>query len=219
MSIKAEENLLFDDLRACIPEAVYDGIVDESSFLSARYRIVYVLKEVNGGENWDLREYIYNGARPQTWDNIARWTKGILSWEKDFSWKELQENNEERRKTELKKIAAINLKKTSGKQVSNRREIHNAAKLNSEIIRKQVTLYKAHFIILCGTTDAFMDACYKGKDIPWQMTQRGIWYFVDKESVIISFAHPEARISDNFLYYALIDAVKEINSIRMCASL
>ena len=118
MSIKAEENLLFDALKACIPEAVCDGVVDENVFLSARYRIVYVLKEVNGGKSWDLRDYIYNGARPQTWDNIARWTQGILSWERDFSWKELQENNEERRKTELKKIAAINLKKTSGKQVS-----------------------------------------------------------------------------------------------------
>lgn len=213
MSIKAEENLLFDALKACIPEAVCDGVVDENGFLSARYRIVYVLKEVNGGKSWDLRDYIYNGARPQTWDNIARWTQGILSWERDFYWKELQENNEERRKTELKKIAAINLKKTSGKQVSDNREIYDAAILNSEIIGKQIALYKAHYIILCGTTNAFMDACYKGKDISWKMTQRGVWYFVDGESVIISFAHPEARISDNFLYYALLDAVKEINQI------
>lgn len=42
----------------------------------------------------------------------------------------------------------------------------------------------------------------------------GGWYFVDGNSVVISFAHPEARISDNFLYYTLIDAVKEINCNR-----
>ena len=30
MSIKAEENLLFDALKACIPEAACDGVVDEN---------------------------------------------------------------------------------------------------------------------------------------------------------------------------------------------
>ena len=49
MGIKAEEDLLFEKLRISLPEAVCDGVVDEKSFFSARYRIVYILKEVNGG--------------------------------------------------------------------------------------------------------------------------------------------------------------------------
>ena len=49
MGIKAEEDLLFEKLRISLPEAVCDGVVDEKNFFSARYRIVYILKEVNGG--------------------------------------------------------------------------------------------------------------------------------------------------------------------------
>lgn len=52
-------------------------------------------------------------------ENIARWTEGILSWEKEFPWSEMKMDNEQRRLRELKKIAAVNLKKTSGGHTSN----------------------------------------------------------------------------------------------------
>ena len=42
------------------------------------------------------------------------------------------------------------------------------------------------------------------------MTSRGIWYFKDGKSVVISFSHPEARVKDAYLFYALTDAMKEI---------
>ena len=120
-------------------------------------------------------------------------------------------NNERRRKEELKKIAVLNLKKTSGGHTADEKEIHNAACLNSEILKKQIGLYGADFIILCGTESSFIASCYQGKDVNWKMTKRGVWYFIDNETVIISFSHPEARVKDNYLFYSLIDAVKEIN--------
>lgn len=55
-----------------------------------------------------------------------------------------------------------------------------------------------------------MDACYKDREVDWKMTSRGIWYFRDGKSVVISFSHPEARVKDAYLFYALTDAVKEI---------
>ena len=48
-----------------------------AGILNARYKIVYILKRRNGGKSWDLRDFVYEGGRPQTWDNIARWTEGI----------------------------------------------------------------------------------------------------------------------------------------------
>lgn len=114
MSIKEREELLFQKLREKDPDIVADGVICEQLFLNARYKIVYILKEVNGGKSWDLRDFVYEGGRPQTWDNIARWTEGILSWEKEFPWSEMEMDNEQRRLGELKKIAAVNLKKTSG---------------------------------------------------------------------------------------------------------
>ena len=97
MSIKEREELLFQKLREKDPDIVADGVICEQEFLNARYKIVYILKEVNGGKSWDLRDFVYEGGRPQTWDNIARWTEGILSWEKEFPWSEMEIDNEQRR--------------------------------------------------------------------------------------------------------------------------
>lgn len=89
-------------------------------------------------------------------------------------------------------------------------EIYRAAVDHHDIIKEQIDLYKADFIICCGTEYAFMDACYKDREVDWKMTSRGIWYFRDGKSVVISFSHPEARVKDAYLFYALTDAVKEI---------
>ena len=90
MSIKEREEFLFQKLREKDASIVADGVICEQVFLNARYKIVYILKEVNGGKSWDLRDFVYEGGRPQTWDNIARWTEGILSWEKEFPWSEME---------------------------------------------------------------------------------------------------------------------------------
>ena len=57
-----------------------------------------------------------------------------------------------------------------------------------------------------------MASCYRDRKITCKMTKRGIWYFIDNGTVVISFSHPEARVKDNFLFYALLDAVREIKS-------
>ena len=67
MSIKEREEFLFQKLREKDPDIVADGVICEQEFLNARYKIVYILKEVNGGKSWDLRDFVYEGGRPQTW--------------------------------------------------------------------------------------------------------------------------------------------------------
>ena len=84
----------------------------------------------------------------------------------------MNRDNEQRRLRELKKIAAVNLKKTSGGHTSNNGEIYRAAVDHHDIIKEQIDLYKADFIICCGTEYAFMDACYKDREVDWKMTSR-----------------------------------------------
>lgn len=43
------------------------------------------------------------------------------------------------------------------------------------------------------------------------MTHNGVWYAIDGKRIIIAYSHPEARVSANFLYYPLMDALREIN--------
>lgn len=209
-NITEEENKLFAELRTYNPDIIDDGVADEEGYLSAKYKIMYVLKEVNGGKSWSLREFVQNGGRPQTWDNIARWTEAILDLDAERPWSYWEKDNEARRNRILKMICAVNVKKTSGGHTSNADEIYQAAMDNSLILQKQLNLYNPDIIICCGTEKAFVDACYKNQELNWKMTSRGIWYFVDNGKVVISFAHPEARVKDCFLHYALVDAVREI---------
>lgn len=216
MHISEQQQMLFTELRKTDPDIIMDGIVDENYYLSAKYKIVYILKEVNGGQGWNLTDFLKNGGRPQTWNNIARWTEAILEIgngvEKD--WNYWLNNNEERRLKYLRYIGAINLKKTSGTYASNGKEIFQAALNNRDIVKKQIDLYQPNIIICCGTGDAFADTYFaKDETIQWKSTKRGIWYIKQSDKIIISFSHPAARVAPSLLHYGLIDAVQEILQI------
>ena len=119
-----------------------------------------------------------------------------------------------RRAKILPQICAVNVKKTSGSYVSDSRQVYAAARDNGEILKKQLALYAPDMVICCGTEGAFVDACFPDKKIEWQMTTRGVWYFRDRGMPVISFSHPAARVKDCYLYYALLDAVREIYQLE-----
>lgn len=210
MDIKAKEKEIFDKLRKIDPSIVEDGIVSEEEYLDSKYKILYIMKEVNGGAGWNLKSFLYDGGRSQTCDNVARWTEGLLNINQEYNWSYLEENNENRRKYYLKKIGVINLKKTSGGYTSNYKEISMAAFENRNLIKTQVDLYNPDIIICCGTADDFVKNYFDSKFVNWNMTKRGIQYIKCNNKIIVSFAHPEARIRDAYLYYSLIDGVREI---------
>ena len=200
----------FDEWKKDCPGLIVDGIVNVEAYSTAPIRILYFLKEANGGESWDLREYVAGGGRPQTWDNIARWTKGILENDREIPWTELKEISEQTRIDYLKYICVVNAKKTSGGHTANADEIFNAAVCNRERLKKQIDVYDPQLIICCGTERAFFQGVYEYDSRKWKSTSRGVWYMKEEGRVMISYAHPMTRVSDNILYYGIVDAVKEI---------
>ena len=213
MKIYKQENALFDEWGTMVDGLIKDGVVDENEYIQAKYKIVFILKEVNGGKDWDLRDFVANGARSQTWDNIARWTEGILNIDKEFDWEYLENENLERRKKYLQKICAMNLKKTSGKHTADAKELEFATNRDSTFLKRQYKLYCPDISVCCGTAAEFFGEVYNEKPLEWLHTSRGIRYVRDNGMVIIDYAHPEARIKDCLLYYGLIDAVREILGI------
>jgi len=217
MKIHEKEELLFGEWELSVPGLVKDGIVSENEYNKAKYKIVYILKEVNGGKNWDLRDFLSDekGGRPDTWDNISRWTKGILNIEKEIEWNDLKKDNEKRRIDYLKKICAMNLKKTSGKDTSNKHEIELASKRDSDFLKRQYELYQPDITVCCGTASDFFDTIYSDNKREWLQTSRGINYEKDNGRIIIDYAHPASRTKPCLLYYGLMDAVREILSIKL----
>ncbi len=214
MNIACEERKIFDELKQYNDSVIEDGIVDETEYLASKFRIVYILKEANGGKDWSLKKYLHSGGRAQTWDNISRWSEALLNIDNDQNWSYWENNCEERRRIYLKKIGAVNLKKQAGNHTSVSKEISQAALKNKVLLQKQLELYKPNVIVCCGTTADFTEAVYSHKQIDWRMTSRGIWYFIDSGTIVISFLHPEARVKDCILHYSLIDAFKEIMEVN-----
>ena len=86
MNITKQEFELFEQWKHSRSGFVFDGVVSECDYIKSNIKLCFVLKEVNdeGGGDWDLREFIQQGARPQTWDNITRWVKCIRNSSGEF---------------------------------------------------------------------------------------------------------------------------------------
>ena len=208
-SLRKSENELLDIWKSGYQNFIPDGCADYEKYVLSPVRLLFVLKEVNGGVNWDLRQFMKNGCRAQTWNVISRWIQNIYNLSTDFSWAELSCNNTQRRETFIPQVCAINVKKTPGTSVANTQLLNDSVLRDKAFLKKQVQMYKPDIIILCGTKNQY--DCIMGNAIEWKMTTRGILYYIDSSNTImISFLHPEARVKQCLLHYGLIDALKEI---------
>ncbi|MCC4790086.1 hypothetical protein AB6E39_20090 [Vibrio splendidus] len=212
MSIFKEETNLFNRWIGKREGFVVDGVVSEEHYMNSLLKICFVLKEVNdkGGGGWDLRQFIRDGARWQTWDNISRWVKCFSELDTNVSWSELANITEDDRKNTLKSICAMNLKKSPGGHTTIKTSFNKAVAEDKKYIQEQYSLYNPDITVCCGT----------GWDLRWVLdlnesevydTTRGINWFLNTEGkAVVMFAHPSARVQDSLLVYGLADAVREI---------
>ena len=211
-----KENQLLDECSENCPGMIRDGLVNPERYIKSKIRILYLLKEVNGGADWDLREFLRKGGRKQTWDNIARWTKGINHIPKEIHWSELENITEEERKEILQQICSVNVKKTSGSHTADEKSVRDATARDADFLRKQIELYEPDIIICCGTEWNYWHEIMKISP-DWKQSSRGIWYFVEESGrIVVTYSHLAARIKDCLMYYGLVDCVTEIlKSIKL----
>jgi hypothetical protein len=72
MSYKDAQDKLFKEWKLGCDKFVSDGIVNEEEYANSKYNILYLLKEVNGGESWDLCDFLYRGGRSDSWQDLQR---------------------------------------------------------------------------------------------------------------------------------------------------
>ncbi|MGO2341854.1 hypothetical protein [Vibrio litoralis] len=212
MSIYEDETNLFNSWIGKREGFVVDGVVSEEHYINSSLKLCFVLKEVNdeGGGGWDLRQFIRDGARWQTWDNISRWVKCISKLDKDVSWSELANITEDDRKDSLKSICAMNLKKSPGGHTTIKASFNKVVAEDKEYIQEQYSLYNPDITVCCGTGWDFRWALDLDKTEVYE-TSRGISWFLNTEGkAVVMFAHPSARVQDALLIYGLADAVREI---------
>ncbi len=112
MEIQKAENILFEEWKDKRPNLVRDGLVCKDDYLSSSIKVLYILKEANGGNTWDLRKFLRNGGHWRIWNNIVRWQFGFENDNSIQRFNEVNNVSNEVRKKYLRKIAVINLKKS-----------------------------------------------------------------------------------------------------------
>ena len=149
---------LFDRWVATYPEDQRagfhrDGIIDEPEFAQQRRRILFVLLEPNsrGGAydryfGRDLRELFRQEpiAKSMT-SNLALWTQALLDGRTDYS-----HLNAEESRTQLRRVAVLNLKKIAGSGKADVPSIAIHAWDDRALIREEVELIGAETAVTCG---------------------------------------------------------------------
>ncbi len=219
-TIEQNENELFAKWSKSKKSFIKDGIIDEDCWNESNRKIIFVLKEANdkSGNSWDLREFLFEGGRRQTWNNIARWVYGIRNLNKEIKWKEISKISYEFRKEQLQTICAINLKKVPGGHTTKNNELYVESHSDSDYLKKQFEIYSdVDLIICCGSivSELFHDKVNDYPQYSWLETSRGIRYHqIGEHKFLFEYLHPEVRVGNfkNILFYGLIDAIKEAYS-------
>ncbi|MDO6677085.1 hypothetical protein [Shewanella sp. 4_MG-2023] len=214
MSIAEKEKELFESWEPQRKGFVKDGVVSEQDYLKSGIKICFILKEVNDdgedGGGWDLRKYLYDGARGSTWNNVVRWTRVIRAINENIHWHELEDVSDKHRKEQLRSICSMNLKKSPGGMTTVHWELDQAVIEDKEKLRHQYNLYDADITICGGTGWHMLDVLDINRD-EIKTTSRGVNYFTNTSGKpVLMYNHPAARTSHAMLTYSLLDAVREI---------
>ena len=216
--MKVQEKELFEEWKRKREKFIPDGIVDEQCYQNSHLKVLYILKEVNGGNGWVLTKFLKEGGRASTWNNITRWQYGITNIEKEIRWGDVETISNEIRKSQLKNIAIMNLKKEPGGAKAISKQIWSYASEDNEFLKKQIQIYSPDIIVCCGTGEIVKDLELVEKFDKWNKSNHGeplIRYYKtvnqSKSRIIIDYYHPAYYgKSTKELFYPLYKTIKEI---------
>lgn len=220
MVIREFENDLFTEWKALYSTPfVKDGLVCEEFWNDANRKILFVLKEAHGSEDFDLRAFLQEGGKTETWQTLSEWAYGLLHLEDNCDWKAVHTLCQQvGRKDILKKLCVVNINKEPGGSATNNKKLKsNFYTKDKNYLAKQLRLYEGtDIVICCGSviTPLFVTLFEDLYDYKYKCGEGtifdGIWtYQIKNGPLLISFYHPQQRrYSKELLYNKLLNAVR-----------
>lgn len=190
-----------------------DGPIDADRYAASPVRVVFVLKEVNEANldrEWDLRKYIRDEARAQTWNNVARWTRTIFH---GASWNDCLSIDDRTRREALCSIAVVNLNKEGGGPTTHLPSFQAAARKARHLLARQVEILDPHLVVCCGsdTGDLSGEILYGIGPMDWERVYPGVWVAPPRVGkAAITMPHPQARRSSFDMHRGLQMALKVV---------
>lgn len=194
---------------------VSDGIINESLYVSAPSKILFIEKDPNDpyqSEDWDFRK-LWNEKISNSFSHrIAEWAFGILNRSEEHRFPEyddiwIDENNVH---LALRKIAFVNVKKSGGGGNAVYEDIKNHTCRFKEMIYKEIEIIEPEFIVLGLSWPDIRNDLFPGK---WGKSGYGIEISKYNGAKVIDFFHASARGSAS-AYYCLLQSVFQSDKFR-----
>lgn len=205
-----EQNKVFEKHRKKYDEFCEDGIVNGIDYVMSNFKICYILKETNSSTGFDLAKFVREGCCGATWNNISRWTAGLL-FNKEFDG--VKSISKDDRIKYLAPIAAVNLKKTPGSASSNNKVIRQFARDDKAFIIDELKAIDPEIIICCGTGDIFIEEILDKKSSDFENVENNddLFYYWHNDKLIIKYRHPQwRRKTSEYLFKNLVPYVNKI---------
>jgi hypothetical protein len=187
------EKALDKEMASVWPNTFYDGIADYDKYCKAKYKILWILKEVNKRDEkyHDFREFYKIVEKEQTYYNIMRVSYAMLNDMTEYDEKKLHISDESLIDDEpvLDQIAIININKSGGGSTSNQNFLEGEYGRNGvkELLFKQIELIDPQIIINCHhVRNFFMDQIGSAK----HEKDHGELYAFTGKRLIIDTGHP-----------------------------
>ncbi|MBQ8027208.1 MAG: hypothetical protein IJ261_03725 [Clostridia bacterium] len=199
---------------------IYDGIVNEDEWEKSDVKVCFFLKEaylLGSEESADLCRWLDQGLNKRMWHTVADWIFALESvTDSSIPSFDFIPKSDSEETARIKSCAIINIKKSDGKPNSEKNDLLDFLKEDSDLIREQFEEIKPE-IIVCGNTAYFFqiafgaevnskgslisNAKYNGVEIDRnELGRKGFVSAGDK--LIIDFCHPANRFDRMGKYYA-----------------
>ncbi len=197
MLLRSREDRIFRKYLALGHQIVRDGSLGRE-YESTQPRVLVVLKEPNDEEGGfaesggDIRDFgrKYDERIP-TWRTLALWSALIQNPCVKLIELEAEVSDPERRRQHLRRLAVVNLKKTSGRSTSRLSEIRRAAVHHRSLLQEQFKLYKPDVTITANVLAIVADLMDQR---PEEANAKRFAYFRDENlGTCIDFYHPQQR--------------------------
>lgn len=213
MLTKTEQlNNLFVEWEDAVPEYkgkfIKDGILNETKYNSAKYKILFLMKEPNNREQMpgDFREWWEDSISHAFPKRIAEWSYGLLNNFPPFD--EIMDKSKLAHHA-IQHIALANIKKSGGGGTSEFEAIEKHLNLNQDFLHREIKIINPDIIILGTSWQNLRNQIFpKSKIKEWHKS--GYDTAIGKQGSIkvIDFYHPSSRNAPAAAYSLLQNIVR-----------
>ncbi|MGI6025345.1 MAG: hypothetical protein ACOX7G_00040 [Candidatus Scatomorpha sp.] len=190
---------------------IRDGVVCPELWFAQRTRPLFLLKEAYNGDNdWDLvsDQLLTAESASRIWRRVAHWAYALLN----TTAEEIAPYNPELKVSRygneyLRRIAAVNVKKSDGKNNSNMDEVRSYAWFDAERLWKQLSLCDPT-VIVCGYTASALDIISErmtGKKVR-ETDNNSLYYTMELNGhkvLVLDYWHPANHFPKEMNYFGL----------------